>query len=560
MQSSPLPDDPLDAVRATPRPAQTRRPWSERIRVTSHVVWDHVVKHTGVGVVCAVAYFDPGNWGVDLQAGSEFGYKLLFVVLLAGIFAVLLQCLASKLGIVTGLDLASHCRLLLYNRPKHTRLYRWVALYPLYALSEVAIIATDLAELLGSAIALNLLFPKLPLWAGVLLTALDVLLILALDDPLGGRPVKMFELLIAGLVISVLVCMCIIISQVHVDWGDAFHGYLPSKAIFQDGGLYVSVGIIGATVMPHSLFLGSALATQDRVSSSPMKPLAPALESSDHISITTVPHQSGIRGHIARCFESFMHQFRALDGAGEFEPRNHSERENNPLSFVRAHLNHSIADVVISLLGLAVVINSLILILASAVFYYGEAGGPRDIASLFDAHAILRDLVGQGAAITFALALLFSGQSASIVATIAGQVVSQGFLRWRVSPFLRRFITRVLGLIPSMIVAASVGRSGIDAMLVASQVALSIVLPFIVFPLVYLTSSRDVMRVRKPTAEEIAVKDNEQAGGIDVEGKGDDFVDFSNGWIVTGFGFAIWLVVVVANGYVIISLILGKGS
>ncbi|KAI0059413.1 smf Mn2+ and Fe2+ transporter [Artomyces pyxidatus] len=522
------------------RPTKPPRTCSARLATTAETVCNHVVKHTGVGVVCAVAYFDPGNWGVDLQAGSQFGYKLLFIVLVSGLFAVVLQCLASKLGIVTGLDLASHCRLLLYNRPKHTRLYRWLALYPLYVLSEIAIISTDLAELIGSAIALNLLFPKLPLWAGVLLTALDVLLILACGDPLLGRPAKMFELLIASLVIAVLVCMCIIISKVHVDWGQAFDGFVPSKAIFEHGGLYTSVGILGATVMPHSLFLGSALSTQDRVSPAPAK--STSIESLDNVSAT-------INDPIT-------------------DPKNHSERENNSWQFVQAHLSHGIVDVVVSLLGLAVIINSLILILASSVFYYGDGGyGARATASLFDAHALLEQLVGRGAAVTFALALLCAGQSASIVATVAGQTISQGFLRWHVSPLLRRFLTRILGLIPSMIVAVAVGRSGIDTMLVASQVVLSIVLPFIVLPLLYFTSSRTIMRVRKPTAvsadpssQIVKYETTDEAPGAqltDVEDGEPEYLDFSNGWILAGFGYFIWLIIVVANAYVLITLMMG---
>ncbi|KAG6864710.1 hypothetical protein C0991_007749 [Blastosporella zonata] len=180
----------------------SKKTFRERARSMGGTIVHHLKRHTGVGIVCAVAYFDPGNWGVDLQAGSQYGYRLLFIVLLAGIFAVFLQVLASRLGCVTGLDLASHCRLLLHTRPKHTRLYRWLGLYPLYVLSEIAIIATDLAELIGSAIALCLLFPKLELWHGVLITTFDVFLLLLFGDPLRGRPVRLFEFLIAGLVRS----------------------------------------------------------------------------------------------------------------------------------------------------------------------------------------------------------------------------------------------------------------------------------------------------------------------------------------------------------------------
>ncbi|KAI0323016.1 smf Mn2+ and Fe2+ transporter [Amylostereum chailletii] len=536
--------------------------WALRLRTCAHVIWDHLSKHTGVGIVCAVAYFDPGNWGVDLQAGSDFGYKLLFVVLLSGLFAVFLQVrsLASKLGIVTGLDLASHCRLLLYSRTNHPRTVRWLTLYPLYVFSEIAIVSTDLAELLGSAIALNLLFPRLPLWAGVLITASDVFLILAIGDPLQGRPVKMFELFIGALVIAVLICMCIIISKVGVDWGDAFYGFVPSKAIFEHGGLYTSVGILGATVMPHSLFLGSALSTQDRASIEPLKPLSHTLHSSETVSTMATPQRFTLKSLFKSFFGYTTTETRA-------EPRNHTERENSSFAFVKAHLNHGIADIVISLLGLAVVINSLILILAGAAFHDGDGSGT---SNLFEAHALINRTIGSGAGVTFALALLCSGQSASIVATVAGQIVSEGFLRWRVSPIFRRFLTRLLGLIPSMIVAIAVGKDGVDTMLVASQVVLSIVLPFIILPLVWLTSSKTVMRVRLspplplehgksndelPASGTLKSKDTHE---VDAERDAEDrFIDFSNGWIAMVLGYAIWLLVVVANGYVIITLILG---
>ncbi|KAI9453545.1 natural resistance-associated macrophage protein [Lactarius psammicola] len=506
------------------------------VRLWAKKAWIHITKHVGIGIICAVAYFDPGNWGVDLQAGSEFGYKLLFVVLLAGLFAVILQGLACKLGVVTGLDLAAHCRLLFYDRPRHPKLIRWLVLYPLYALSEVAIISTDLAELLGSAIALNLLFPRLPLWAGVLLTAFDVLLILAFADPLHGRPVRSFELIIAILVLIVLVCMCILVSRIHVRWEEAFEGFLPSKALVKHGGLYTSVGILGATIMPHSLYLGSALATQDRASVKPV----------------VLPSPSSTRGtgH-NNFFGKISALFRPVNADNSDEFASHADRPNNSLLFVKAHLYHGIIDLVVNLLGIAVVINSLILILASAVFF--KPGTETTTADIYDAHSALLEFVGRGAAVIFALALLSAGQSASLVATVAGQIVSEGFLRWRVSPFMRRLLTRLLSLIPSVIVAVTIGRKGINTMLVASQVVLSIVLPFIIFPLVWLTSSRTVMRVRSPvtTAEAEPQKEDDKEEQQTIS---------ATGGSLQGIGYSIWLVVLVANCYVLITLMLGEGS
>ncbi|KAK0437449.1 putative transporter of the NRAMP family [Desarmillaria tabescens] len=470
------------------------------IKSFSTTLWTHAKKHTGVGLVCAVAYFDPGNWGVDLQAGSSYGYRLLFVVLLAGLFAVFFQVSAHRLGCVTGLDLASHCRVLLYPRP----VTRYLFLYPLYILSEAAIVATDLAELLGSAIALCLLFPALEIWHGVLITAFDVLLILALGDPLRGRPVRVFEFIIAALVIAVLICMCIIIARVDVHWPNAFLGYLPSKYVFKNGALYTSVGILGATVMPHGLFLGSALATQDRVAA---------------ISVEEEEEEP----------EKLRQRIRSVFRLTPISPP--QTLTNNSLSFIKLHLYHGIADLVLSLFCFAIVINSLILILAGATL-----PATAQTASLFDAYDLIRTAVSPSAATLFAPALLFSGQSSSLIATVAGQAVSEGFLNIRLSPVFRRLITRLLSLVPALTVAIAIGRSGIDTLLVASQVVLSIVLPFIVFPLLWLTSNKRVMSAK-----------NDDGGSV----------NFSNSIPITLLGAAIWLLVVAANVYVLVSLGLG---
>ncbi|KAG6919880.1 hypothetical protein DXG01_015588 [Tephrocybe rancida] len=465
------------------------------------------------------------------------------------------------------MDLASHCRLLLHSRPKHTLLYRWLGLYPLYVLSEIAIIATDLAELLGSAIALCLLFPKLQLWHGVLITAFDVFFLLLLGDPLRGRPVRMFELIIGALVLSVLICMAIIISKVDVVWGKAFEGYLPSKHVFSSGALYTSVGILGATVMPHSLFLGSALATQDRISPAPQPVDSPLRKDFDcqasftsTLNASTKP-KSRLQLILSESREVVYAPFRK-PRASEYATRatRHADRENRPYGFVKAHIHHGVVDVVISLLGFAVLVNSFILILASAVFFYGgNQRGSEVPASLFDAYDLIRDLVGQGAATLFAVALLTAGQSSSIIATVAGQAVSEGFLHWRVSPVMRRLITRLIAIIPSMAVAVAVGRSGIDTLLVASQVVLAIVLPFITIPLVYLTSSKAVMSVRKTRDASSPPPSSTISTGTPtpqaLESAGhDEMVDFSSGWFATGIGATICLIVVAANLYVIVSL------
>ncbi|KAI6136223.1 smf Mn2+ and Fe2+ transporter [Pisolithus thermaeus] len=600
-----------------PKQVSTRKRvhWSSIAYNVAWRVYHHTRKHTGVGIVCSVAYFDPGNWGVDLQAGSQFGYSLLFCVLLAGLLAALLQVLAGRLGVVTGLDLASHCRLLLHDRPRHKMLWRWGVLYPLYVLSEIAIISTDLAEMLGSAIALVLLFPSLPLWAGVLLTASDVMLLLAFDNPLRTRPVKMFEYLIAALVLAVLICMAIIIARIDVNWGDAFKGLLPSKQLVENGALYTTVGILGATIMPHSLFLGSHLATQDRMAKAPLKEVHTRSESA---SLASPQHKTFLQRlyHFVRqpcnafscdCIiednavceptaaqpatflerlhiyhRRFFGVFRSDESYYPANVLTHADRENNSLPFIRAHIYHGMVDMIVSLLGFAVIINALILVLASAVFYYGSgAQGSLTPASLFDAHTLIRDTIGKPAALLFALALLASGQSASVIATLAGQSVSEGFLHWKVSPVLRRLLTRLLGLVPSMVVAIAVGPNGINALLVASQVVLSIILPFVTFPLVYLTSSSRIMKVRKLpqlSPRTVTSRDSNASASTDADppmleaiprdtpetpqdpetADKAEYVDFSSGKIITAAGILTWLIIVVANVFALVTL--GQGT
>ncbi|KAJ3511048.1 hypothetical protein NMY22_g15777 [Coprinellus aureogranulatus] len=441
-----------------------------------------------------------------------------------------------------------------------------------------------------------MLFPKLELWHGVLITAFDVMFVLAMGDPLRGRPVRLFEFLISAMVLAVLVCMIVVISKVDVDWADAFKGYIPSKYIFQSGGLYTSVGILGATVMPHSLFIGSALATQDRIQfRAPRKEEYFDDESStDEVCAPTAKPSRwqiiwrSVKRNVRLAFKrpppSFYHK-----------ATRHSERENNPYAFVTAHLYHGMADVVASLLGFAVLINSLILMLASAVFFYGDSwNGNGDPASLFDAYDLIRDIVGKPAATLFAIALLASGQasSSSLIATVAGQAVCEGFLQWRVSPIMRRLITRLLAVIPSMIVAIAMGRKGIDALLVASQVVLSVVLPFITFPLLWCTSSKAIMSVRKtmqiPTMDSSTAVEPNPLHPSSSTAKGDmtspaptlpslppsplpgsqpphspraieaaeedEMVDYSNNKLAIVVGAVIWLVVVAANVYVLVDL------
>ncbi|KAH0838532.1 natural resistance-associated macrophage protein-domain-containing protein [Lanmaoa asiatica] len=585
------------------------------IRAIAH----HLRRHVGAGILCSVGYFDPsvpplpppprprtrsppstppsGNWSVDIQAGSTFGYRpMLFVILLSGIMAVLFQVftsllpritphpepsqvLATRLGCVTGLDLAAHCRILLHDHPKHPRLVRFLLLYPLYVLAELAIIATDLAELLGSAIGLTLLIPALPLSASVLLTALDVFVFLLIaDNSHAGRPVRLVEIVIILLVAAVFVSFIVLVIEVNPVWSQVFLGFVPSKELFntQPNAVYAAIGIVGATVMPHGLFLGSHFATQDRLSSTLSSPV--------------VSRPSSLQSILRKPWRSMFSITRTSHDDLTDRSTCHALRQNNPLSFIRAHLTHAIVDIIFSLLVVAVPINSAILILSGAVRHDPSASSSVGIFSMYD---LVLNTLGKGAAFLLALTLVLSGQAASITATFAGQVVSEGFILWNISPFLRRLLTRLLSLIPSMVVAMAFGRAGINNLLVASQVALSIVLPFVVFPLIFLTSSKTVMSVNAPKAalqmndpmgqtptidstgamgqDQSSAPPSERSGimmeeieiiaidkPVDTSGPQPhgDTIDFSNSYIVSAVAYAIWLVISVANVYGLVALAL----
>jgi manganese transport protein len=365
----------------------------------------------GPGYLIAVGYMDPGNWATALAAGSGFGYTLLSVALLSSLMAILLQALCTRVGIATGRDLAQLCR---------ERFPRPVAV-PLWILAELAICATDLAELIGTAIALELLF-GIPLLYGVVLTALDAFLILWLQH----KGVRWVEALIFGLITLIFGCFLVQIVMAHPVWSDVLLGYLPSPSIVTDRQqLYIAIGIIGATVMPHNLYLHTAL-----------------VQSRD-IGRDLAAKREAVR-------------FASLDS--------------------------SVA------LALALLVNSAILIMAAATFH---ASGRTEVAEIQDAYQLMAPLLGSSlASILFAVALLLCGINATVTATLSGQVVMEGFLRLRLSPVLRRLVTRLIAIVPAVIVTWMYGESGTAQLLILSQVILSLQLPFAVVPLMLFASDR----------------------------------------------------------------------
>jgi manganese transport protein len=376
--------------------------------------WRKLLAFLGPGYLVAVGYMDPGNWATSLAGGSKFGYALLSVVLLSNAMAIVLQSLCTRLGVGAGRDLAQACR---------DSFPRWVSL-PLWLSAELAITATDLAEVIGTAIGLNLLF-HIPLGIGVVLTAADVFLILALQA-FGFRWIEAFVVAMLGVIAA---CFAVQIALADPDWGAVLRGFVPTGEILANHEmLYLALGILGATVMPHNLYLHSGLV-----------------------------------------------QTRSI---GE-------SREEKREAIKLATIDSSIA------LCLALVINASILILAAATFH---RTGQTDVAELDQAHSFLAPLLGSTLAPTlFAVALICCGLNSTITATLSGQIVMEGFLNWRIAPWLRRLVTRMIAIVPAVVVTLLAGEKATGRLLILSQVVLSLQLPFAVVPLVMFTASRRKM-------------------------------------------------------------------
>jgi manganese transport protein len=362
----------------------------------------------------AVGYMDPGNWATDLAGGARFGYTLLFVILVSNFMAILLQHLCIKLGVATGRDLAQACR-------DH---YATPTVWFLWILCELAIAACDLAEIVGSAIGLQLLF-GIPLLWGCLITALDVLAVLYLQN----KGFRYVEALVATLILTIGLCFALELSFARPSMGAVLRGFIPNLDILKNQAmLYVSIGILGATAMPHNLYLHSSI-VQTR----------------------------------------------------KYEPS--SEGRHEAIKFATIDSTTALMS--------ALFINAAILILAASSFHWS---GYQDVAEIQDAYRLLSPVLGVGAASTlFALALLASGQNSTITGTLAGQIVMEGFLNFRVRPWLRRLITRAIALLPAVCVIGIFGESRTTDLLVASQVALSMQLGFAVWPLMRFTGERTKM-------------------------------------------------------------------
>ncbi|KAF9991714.1 hypothetical protein BGZ79_004097 [Entomortierella chlamydospora] len=415
----------------------------------------------GPGYIVSVGYMDPGNWATDLAGGSSFGYMLLFVILLSNIMAVVLQGLAVKLGVVSGLDLAQACRKF---TPKYVN---WI----LYVLAELAIIACDIAEVIGSAVALNLLF-KIPLPWGVVITAADVLIVLfAFRDDQSVKSRRIFEALVIILVTSVGICFTAEIAYSEPIAKDVFKGFLPSLEILTNPeALYLAIGIIGATVMPHNLYLHSSI-----VKLRTSRELNELASSQASMSSTQDLMSADQRNNM-------LEQDKGAVSAKH--------------STIRTTLKYTFIDSTVAL-TFALYVNSAILVVSAATFKYKYPDVDNSgLADFFSAFHLLSQYLGKAAGYVFAVALLMAGQSSTLTATLAGQIIMEGFLGASyLKPWVRRLMTRCLAIIPALVIVLIKGQDGLAQLLLASQVALSIQLPFAVIPLVLFTSMSRCMTV-----------------------------------------------------------------
>ncbi len=373
--------------------------------------WFRLLAFLGPGYMVSVGYMDPGNWATDIAGGAQFGYLLLSVILVSNLMAIVLQGLSARLGIATGRDLAQACR---DHFSKPVNLCLWL-------LCEVAIIACDLAEVIGTAIALKLLF-GLPLVVGAIITAIDVVLVLWLMH----RGFRALEAFVIALLLVIFGCFAVQIVLAAPPVHDVLAGFIPRAEVVTNAhALYLAIGIIGATVMPHNLYLHSSIV-----------------------------------------------QTRAY-------PRTDTGR--------RGALRCAVTDSTLALM-LALFINASILILAAAVFH---ANGRTDVQEIEQAYELLAPMLGVGLASTlFAVALLASGINSTVTATLAGQIVMEGFLHLRMAPWMRRLLTRGIAIVPVVAVTALYGEQGTAKLLVLSQVVLSMQLPFAVIPLVMFVGNK----------------------------------------------------------------------
>lgn len=476
----------------------------------------------GPGIMVSVAYMDPGNYSTAVSAGALYEYKLLFIIFMSNIFAVVLQSLCIKLGTVTGLDLAEMCRL---NLPPSANLF-------LYVCAEIAIIATDLAEVVGTAIALEILF-GIPILYGVFITVIDVLVILMVYHKDGSmKRTRSFEIFVSFLVLSTCLCFVIELFKCNFEEGSfkrIFLGFLPTdKQIFEEANaLFLSCGIVGSTVMPHSLFLGSAL----------VQPRLKEYDKKNGLYKESNNQDEGASQNQADDQSRGRNKINTLS-----DSKNLLNKYKPSISAIRYCLNYSYTELALSLFTIAVFVNSAILIVAGNSLFGKPEAEDADLLSIYE---LLSHYISPAAGLIFALSMLFSGQSAGIVCTMAGQIVSEGFLNWTIAPWKRRITTRILAIIPVLIVILILGREGISRVMNASQVVLSFILPAVVAPLIWFTCKKEHMTIKSVSEQ------NENSALLGSSSDNQSIETFENGSFLRILSIITWIIITFLNMYLI---------
>lgn len=505
------------------------------------------IKFIGPGIMVSVAYIDPGNYSTSVSSGAAHEFSLLCIVLLSNFIAIFLQCLCIKLGSVTGKDLSRCCK---------TYLPPWMN-WIIYFFAEAAIIATDIAEVIGTAIALNILI-KVPLPAGVAITCIDVLTVM-----IGYRPgsssikmIKIFEYAVSILVFGVFICFAVELAYIpkSTSVGHVFRGFVPSKQMFQNNGMYDAISILGATVMPHSLFLGSAL-VQPRLLEYDI----------DHGNYSVLKEDEQDLKNKEVIMEERYYNYRPT------------------IDSIRYCMKYSMIELALTLFTVALFINCAILIISGATLFNTPDAAEADLYGIYH---LLSQSLAPAAGTVFMLALLLSGQSAGIVCTMAGQIVCEGHINWRLLPWQRRLVSRCISIIPCLVISICLGKTALNKALNASQVVLSIVLPFLVAPLIYFTCSKKIMTTevtKKMKDGEIQtevvqgcsndhqekmepdvsndlesiepISENSHNGNENIE-----VVNMANNWITSIAAVIVWIFLSVLNCYAIVELGISHGA
>ncbi|EPS43474.1 hypothetical protein H072_2527 [Dactylellina haptotyla CBS 200.50] len=485
-----------------------KMPWYRKV---THVT-SKFLRFVGPGILISVAYIDPDNFQSNVSSGAEFKFKLLFMILVGNGISAFLQSMSIKLGSVTGLDLAQMNRA---SCPFWLNVCLWL-------LAEAAIICTDVGSVIGFAIGVNLLNPAIPLPAACAISLVDTLLILFFYRPWGAlRWLRAFEFFIASIVFATVICLIYLLALIDTEEapaGQVFLGFLPSRTVFVGDGLLESCGIIGGTIMPHTIYLGSSI-VQARL----------------------------------RDFDVKTKHYELPEDTDENEAK---VIYRPSLAAIKSCMAYSIAELCSTLLIIAIFVNSAILIVAAASFDDDDA----ESADLFALYELFSETISPSAATLFALGLMLSSMACSVVATMAGQMILEGAMQWHISPFVRRLATRSIAIIPAIAIAASVGKAGLANALYACNIVLSVNLIFTCAPLLWYVCRDKYMTVavNGSTTQGHPISGKQQRREDAEREKELESVSLANGWIGKFFSALIWVVIVFMNVASWVLLGLGK--